>query len=146
MQLSKQYIKAVVDTLELEHQKKYPPKDDTDGQGVTKAQEAAIKAKAKRIRSAFSKLPKELKDYLKDYESPINHEGKLDDESEFYDNLKETFVYELEKKANFKGAGKGKKDPSIFDRTEMERKVTMAALDSKNLDELGKKLGVNLKK
>lgn len=150
MNLSKQYINAIVDTLEIEHNKKYK-KEETDEDGLTKEEEAALKVKTKRIRGILNKLPKDVKDFLESDEGgQYFWNKKVQSEAETLENLRQAYIdKKIYDKANGEAAKRlksGKPNPAIFDRDEVSRKVVLLVIECKTLDELSKKLGVKLTK
>ena len=136
MNLTRQQVQAVVDTLEKDWndaQKKEEKKKSTEPD--------KFKIQAEKIAKEFNKLSLETRKFID--QGGVSTTGKLCEMSErdikdIAESLKDDFEYEEERK------NRGKKVVKGFDREEITRQVVMKALSVKNITELATKLKITL--
>lgn len=140
MNLTRQQVQAVVDTLEMNFNKEKEEKEKL----VKKiAKPDPFKEQAEKIAKEFNKLSLETRKFIDEGSIPIT--GKScqiaeRDIKEISETLKEDFEYEEERK----NRGKKVKVEDVFDREEVTRQVVMKALSVKNITDLATKLKITL--
>ncbi len=126
MNLTRQQVKAIVDTLEI----KFNEENKTE----LKVDKKAIKDKAKRIVKDFNSLSLETRKYFEDEVYAISKHSYRIAVADVEENIKE----QLESEAFSKEVKKR------FDRVEVERKVIMQALSVDSIEKLAIKLKIKL--
>lgn len=135
MKLYVHEVSAIVATLEKEHNEKYGKVEEN---GITAKEKAMLIAKNKRIRAELRALSKETRLELQEindgcwFKHTHQEKGALQSEAATLEALIDAYEYEKPTKKLDKNA--------IFDREDMKRRVIMAAIDSKDVDEILKKL------
>ena len=135
MKLYVHEVSAIVATLEKEHNEKYGKVGED---GITAKERAMLIAKNKRIRAELRALSKETRIELQVtndgcWFNPTHQEkGALQSEAATLETLIDAYEFDKPAKKLDKNA--------IFDREDMKRRVIRAAIDSKDVDEILKKL------
>lgn len=132
MKLHPHEVKAIVDTLEKEHEKRFGKKDF---KGLTKEEKAKLVQKNKKIRKEINALSLETRRELAEDGNGIwfdwqkNKKGLLRSEKDTLEIITEDYLDNKRLKIKI--------DPArIFDREEMKRKVIMASIESQDVKEI----------